>query len=419
MRKQPQAAASSRDHTPNPCFSMKLSTIAVHAGDRRRAGDFVPVTTPVYNASSFFYERMEDLDKVFGKEKEGQTYSRYGNPTTAALEEQVAALEGGGFAQASSSGMAAIYLALLAALADRRKSIVASNVLYGQTITLLMNVLEPAGVEVRFSDPCDLEAFETAVVETKPACVLMETISNPMMRVPALDRLAEITRRHGAALIIDSTFTTPALMRPLEIGADIVAHSATKYLAGHGDALGGVLIAGEEFRPALDLLGRTLGMNLGPFEAYLTMRGIKTLPLRVERQCRNAALAADRLKRHPRIERVHYPGDVEHPDHGTARRLLAPGQDGEARFGGMLSFEIKDADKASVFEIVDRLRLVVRATSLGDVHSMILHPATSSHRDLAPKHRLRLGIGDNLLRLSAGIEDPEDIIADLEQALDE
>ncbi len=397
---------------------MKLSTLAVHAGDRKKAGDYVPVTTPIYSTSSFFYDRIEDLDKVFGGEKEGQSYARYGNPSTAALEEQVAALEGGAFGQACSSGMAAIHLALLAALTDRRKSIVAANVLYGQTITLLMSVLEPAGVDVRFSDPCDLEAFEAAVAEAKPACVLIETVSNPMMRVAALDRVAEITRRHGAVLIVDSTFTTPVLTRPLELGADIVVHSATKYLAGHGDVLGGVLIAGEEFRPTIDVLGRTLGMNLGPFEAYLTMRGIKTLPLRVERQCLNAVRVAHWLKQHPRIERIHFPGDEDHPDREIARRLFASSEDGEALFGGMLSFEVKDADKAEVFAIVDRLKVVVRATSLGDVHSMVLHPEMSSHRDLAPKHRQRLGISSNLLRLSVGIEDADDIIADLEQALD-
>ena len=397
---------------------MKLSTIAVHAGDRRKPDEFIPVTTPIYNASSYFYDRIEDLDKVFRNEKKGQAYSRYGNPTTKALEDQVAALEGGNFAQACSSGMAAIHLALLAALTDRRKSVIAANVLYGQTITLLTNVLEPAGVTVQFSDPCDLESFESAVAEVKPACVFIETVSNPMMRIPALDRVVEITRQHGAVLIVDSTFTTPLLMRPLEIGADIVVHSATKYLAGHGDALGGVLVAGDQFRPTLEILGRTLGMNLGAFEAYLTMRGIKTLPLRVERQCRNALLVAGWLKQHPRVERIHFPGDAEHPDRDIAQRLLALSEDGHAQFGGVLSFEIKNAGKAEVFTIIDRLQLIVRATSLGDVHSMILYPAMSSHRDLAPKHRLRLGIGENLLRLSVGIEDPQDVIADLEQALD-
>ena len=396
---------------------MKLPTIAVHAGDRRKPGEYVPVTTPVYAASSYFYDKVKDLDEVFEGNKEGQTYSRYGSPTVEALEEQVSKLEGGGFAKACSSGMAAIHLALLAALTDRRKSIVAANVLYGQTITLLMDVFGSADVEVRFSDPCNLQAFENAVVEAKPACVLLETVSNPMMRVPELDRVAEITRKHGAILVVDGTFTTPVLLRPFELGADMVVHSASKYLAGHGDVLGGILVANDQFRSTVDVLVRTLGMNLGAFEAYLTMRGIKTLPLRVERQCRNAILIAKWLKEHPRIDRIHFPGDVDHPDYGVAKRIFSVDEDGREQFGGMLSFEVQQADRDEIFAIVDRLQLVVRATSLGDVHSMILCPAMSSHRDLAPKHRLRLGIRENLLRLSVGVEDPQDVIDDLEQAL--
>ena len=396
---------------------MKLSTVAVHAGDRKKPGKFVPVTTPIYNASSFSYDRTEDLDKVFRGEEEGQSYSRYGNPTTDALAEQVATLENGSFSQVCSSGMAAIHLALLVGLTDRRKSIVAANVLYGQTITLLMDVLQPAGIDVQFSDPCDLEAFEAKVDETKPACILLETISNPLMRVPALNRIAAIAQRNGAVLIVDSTFATPVLIRPLEMGANIVVHSTTKYLAGHGDVLGGALVSTEEFRPVCEVLSKTLGVNLGPFESYLTMRGIKTLPLRVERQCRNSLLIADYLKQHSRIERVHFPGDNDHPDYDIARQIFTANEDGKPQFGGMLSFEVKDANREAVFEIIDRLKLIVRAASLGDVHSMILYPSMSSHRDLAPKHRLRLGINENLLRLSVGIDDPEDVIADLEQAL--
>ena len=397
---------------------MKLHTKAVHAGDRKKLGDYIPVTTPIYGATSFFYDEVAELDRVFGNEQEGQSYSRYGNPTVDALEEQIAALEGADVALATSSGMAAIHLSLLAALTDRRKSILAANVLYGQTISLLMNVLEPSGVEVRFADPCDLDAFEAAAADAKPSCVLIETVSNPMMRVPALDKVAEIAHRHDAVLVVDSTFTTPVLMRPLGLGADIVVHSATKYLSGHGDALGGILVAAEEFRQSLQVLGRTLGMNLGPFEAYLTMRGVKTLPLRVEKQCQNAAIVAEWLKAHPRIERTHFPGDPGHPDREITNRLFERGQDGEALYGGMVSFEVAGAAKADVFALMDRLKLVVCATSLGDVQSMVLHPAMSSHRDLAPKQRQRMGIGENLLRLSLGIEAVEDVIADLEQALE-
>ncbi|MEX2303450.1 MAG: PLP-dependent aspartate aminotransferase family protein [Bryobacterales bacterium] len=393
---------------------MKLPTLAVHAGDRKKPGDYIPVTTPIHGAASYVYEDIEDLDRVFGGERPGMMYGRYGNPTVEALEEQIAALEGGDFAIATSSGMAAIHLALQAALLDRRKSIVAAKVLYGQTLTLLMSVLEPGGIEVEFADPCDLQAFEATIAEAKPAVVLVETVSNPLLRVSPLDRIAEIAHAHGALVIVDASFTSPALLQPLSLGIDIVVHSATKYLAGHGDVLGGILITREEFRPALRVLSRSLGPNMGPFEAYLTMRGVKTLPLRVERQCQNACRVAAWLKDHPRIDRVYFPGDPAHPDHDTVKRLFANGSG-----GAMVSFELKDAGREQIFAFLNALKIVVRATSLGDVHSMILHPVMSSHRDLAPRHRERLGIRDNLLRLSVGIEAVEDIVEDLDQALAE
>ena len=393
---------------------MKLETLAVHAGDRKKLGDYVPVTTPIYNAASFSYERTEDLDRVFSDEMPGQGYSRYGNPTTAALEEQMAVLEQGDFAVATSSGMAALHMAILGALTDRRKSIVAANLLYGQTFVLLMNVLEPSGVAVTFADACDLEAFEAAVEKDKPACVLLETVCNPLLRVPPVDKLADIAHKHGSQVVVDATFTTPVMTRPLKQGADFVVHSVSKYLAGHGDVLGGILVTREEFRPLMQSLTRTIGPNLGPFEAYLTMRGIKSLPLRIERQCENAGKVVQWLAEHPRVERVYFPGDPDHPDAETVRRLFP-----EGKFGAMVSFEIEDAGREEIFKFMDSLKLVVRATSLGDVHTMILYPAMSSHRDLAPKHRQRLGIRDNLVRLSVGIEAPEDIIADLEQALGE
>ena len=391
---------------------MKLDTLAVHAGDRKKPGAYIPATTPIYGASSYYYERVEDLDRVFKDEAAGHGYSRYGNPTTAALEELVATLEGGDLAVATSSGMAALHLALLAAITDRRKSIVAANVLYGQTFTLLMNVLDPGGVDVSFADPCDLQAFEAAVAEAKPACVLVETMSNPLLRVPEIDKLAEIAHRHGALVIVDATFTTPVLMQPMKLGADFVIHSATKFLSGHGDVLGGVVVARDEHRAVLQALTRTLGPNLGPFEAYLAMRGIKTLPLRMERQCRNACRVAAWLSGHPRVEKVHFPGDPRHPDAAAVKRLLPDGL-----YGAVVSFEIKDAKEPDIFRFIDALQLVVGATTLGDVHTLVLYPVMSSHRDLAPKQRERLGIRENLLRLSVGIEAVEDIEADLDRAL--
>jgi cystathionine beta-lyase/cystathionine gamma-synthase len=391
---------------------VKLHTRAVHAGDRRKPAAAVPVTTPIYTASSYFYEKLEDLDRVFAREAEGYCYSRYDNPSNAALEAQVTSLEGGHGALACSSGMQAVHMALAAALADRHKSILASDALYGATVGLLMNVLEPLGISVRFVDICDLEAVERAAAEQRPGCLLMETISNPLLRVGAMDAIAAIARKANAALVVDNTFATPLLVRPLELGAHLVVHSLTKYLAGHGDVLGGAVVSDAGHFEALRALARTTGPGLGPFESYLAMRGIKTFALRMERQCANACRIAAWLAGHPAVAQVHFPGDAAHPDASTVRRLFP-----EGLYGGIVSFELKGAGREDVFRFMDALRLIVRATSLGDVHSMMLYPVMSSHREISPKHRERMGIRDNLVRLSAGIEAMEDIVADLEQAL--
>ena len=391
---------------------MKIHTKAVHAGDRKKQGSYVPVTTPIYTASAYSYESMEQLDRIFGQEETGPCYARYETPSSAALEELVSALESGAGAQACASGMAALHLAIIAALTDRRKSIVAANAIYGATVALLMNVLEPSGVSVTFADPCDVNAFRAAVQEAKPGCVLVESISNPLLRVAPMDRIAEIAREAGAALVVDNTFATPLILRPLELGAHFSVHSLTKYLAGHGDVMGGAIITDEQHLPVLRGLSRTIGPVLGPFECYLTMRGIKTFPLRMERQCANACRIASWLAAHPKVERVYFAGDPAHADVATVRRLFPQGM-----YGAIVSFEIKDAARDEVFRMMDALRLVVRATSLGDVHTMMLYPVMSSHRELSPKHRERMGIRENLVRLSVGIEAPEDVIADLEQAL--
>jgi cystathionine gamma-synthase/methionine-gamma-lyase len=391
---------------------MKIHSRAVHAGDRKKPGPAVPVTVPVYSASSFFYETAEQLDKVFGEEEAGYCYSRYDNPTRTALEELMSSLEEGHGALACASGMLAVQAALEAALSDRRRKIVAAGALYGATLRLLMNVLEPAGIETRFVDICNLEEVKAAIEEFRPGCVLLETVSNPLLRVGPLDKIAVMTRDAGAALVVDNTFATPLLVRPLSLGAHLVVHSLTKYLSGHGDVLGGVVVADEAHYPILRTMGRIVGPVLGPFECYLSLRGIKTFPLRMERQCANACRVASWLASHPRVERVYFTGDPQHPDAGTIRQLFPDGL-----YGAMVSFELKNAGQLEVFRFMDRLKMIVRATSLGDVHSMVLYPAMSSHRDISPKQRERLGIRDNLVRLSVGIEAPEDIIADIEQAL--
>ena len=391
---------------------MKIHTKAVHAGDRKRAGTHVPVTTPIHTATSYFYESMEQLDRVFGDAEKGYCYARYDNPSAAALEELMCALESGDAALACASGMAALHTAILSALTDRRRSIVAANAMYGTTVGLLMNVFEPSGVSVRFADVCDLASLRAVVAEAQPGCIVMESISNPLLRVAEIDSVAAIANQAGAALVVDNTFATPLLARPLELGAHFSVHSVTKYLAGHGDVLGGVVVTLRQHADSLRALGRTIGGVLGPFECYLTMRGIKTFPLRMERQCANACHVASWLAAHPRVERVYFTGDPRHPDQATIRRLFPPNL-----YGAMVSFEIRDAGREEVFQFMDALRMIVRATSLGDVHTMMLYPVMSSHRELSPKHRQRMGIRDNLVRLSVGIEAPEDILADLEQAL--
>jgi cystathionine beta-lyase/cystathionine gamma-synthase len=391
---------------------VQIHTKAVHVGDRKKPGAHTPVTTPIHTATSYFYESTEQLDRIFAHEESGYCYARFDNPSTAALEEVVASLENGAAALACASGMAAIHTALLTALTDRRKSILAANAIYGQSVTLLMNVLEPLGVAVNFVDVCDLDALRSAVADTKPGCIFIESMSNPLLRVPPMDQIAKIARDAGAALVVDHTFCTPLLARPLDLGAHFSVHSLTKYLAGHGDVLGGIVVTDEAHAETMRAMGRNIGPVLGPFESYLTMRGIKTFPLRMERQCANACRVAAWLAQHPRVERVYFTGDPAHPDAAIVRRLFPANL-----YGAMVSFEIRDAGRDEVFGFMDGLKMIVRATSLGDVHTMVLYPVMSSHRDLSPKHRERMGIRDNLVRLSAGIEAPEDIIADLEQAL--
>jgi cystathionine gamma-synthase/methionine-gamma-lyase len=395
---------------------MKIETKAVHTGDRKRnpdaPGAFVPSSTPIYTATTYLYEDTAKLDRVLGREEAGFCYGRYDNPTRSGLEELLTELESGASTQVCSSGMMAIHVALLAALTDRRKSVLAANALYGATTSMLTQVFEPMGVEVNFVDICDPAAVEQKIAETKPGCIVMETMSNPLLRVGDLDRIAELARAAGAALLVDNTFASPLLVRPIEHGANLVVESLTKFLAGHGDVLGGAVITDEAHTSVVRTLSRTMGPVLGPFESFLTLRGIKTFVLRMERQCANACRIAAWLQSHPRVARVHYPADPNHPDAAVIRRLLP-----EGLYGALVPFEIKDATKEDVFRFMDKLELVVRGTTLADVHTLLLYPAIASHREIAPKQRQRMGISDGLVRLCAGIEAVEDIIADLDQAL--
>ncbi len=392
---------------------MKFESQVVHAGDRkRRPGVPIPSTTPIHLSSTFFYDSAATLDRVLGNEEEGFSYSRYASPTNEALEDLTTQLEHGHGSLATASGMAAVQIAFLAALSDRPHSVLASDSIYGATVGLLDHVLSPFNVAVKYCNVCDMAGLENMIVQNKPGCVFLESISNPLLRVTDIRRIAEVAHSAGAAVVVDNTFATPMLMRPLELGANMVVHSVTKYLAGHGDVLGGIVVSDQQHYEPLRNLSRIAGPVLGPFESYLTMRGIKTLALRFERQCRNAQALAEWLAHHPCVERLYYCSDPNHPDARAIKEFFAPGL-----FGAILSFEIKGASKASVLAFMDRLQMIVPGTSLGDVHTLLLYPLIASHRNVAPKMRERMGIRENLVRVAAGIEDIDDIKADLDQAL--
>lgn len=389
-----------------------IYTQAVHAGERGPRPDFTPVSTPIYPSVGYLYEDMGDLDGVFGGERAGYVYPRYGSPTVSAFEQAVATLEGAEDAVAFASGMGAVHAALMGAGAQAGTAVVAAADVYGATYALLDRTFRSLGARVRFVDITDLTQVSRAVDEERPVAVLCEIISNPLMKVADIPALADMAHQVGAALIVDSTFATPYLLRPLEHGADYAVHSATKYLAGHGDVLAGVVACSAE--RGLDLRERQklLGANLGPQEAWLAHRGLKTLPLRMRQHCANAQVVAGWLFEHAAVARVNYPGLPDHPQHAVALRLF------EGRgFGGMMSFELREAGQADVFRFMEALELVLPATTLGDVYSLTLYPAHSSHRQVAPDVRAAIGIGDGLVRLSVGIEEAEDIIADLAQAL--
>ncbi len=408
--------------TPSP---KHFETRAVHSGERRSGqqdgkahnGGYQPISTPIYASTTFWHPDIQTTDRVLGGEEAGYSYTRYNNPTVAAFEEAMAALEapeGGIEAVAFASGMAAMHAALTASEVTAGATVLAAEQLYGSTATLLLQIFGASDVETRFVDVYDLGEVEKKVAELSPRAVVIESISNPLLRVADVPAIAGICRSAGAALIVDNTFGTPYLQRPFEMGADIVMHSATKYLAGHGDIAMGVVAAGPPYDAALDQIRKLVGGVPGPFEAWLALRGLKTLPLRIQRQCENARDISKRLASHPKIAKVHHPALDGHPDADVTSRVLAD-------TGGLLAFELdvdEDKGREASFRFLNALELCVRAPSLGDIYTIAIHPATASHRELSPSRREQLGVTENLIRVSCGIEHPDDVISDIEQALE-
>jgi len=393
--------------------SNSIYTQVVHAGERGPHPDYTPVSTPVHFSVGYLYEDMDALDAIFGNQRQGYVYPRYGSPTVNAFEQAIALLEGADDAVAYSSGMAAIHAALLGAGAKSGATLVSAADVYGATYALQERLFSSLGVRTRFVDITDLDQVAEAVRAERPTALVCEILSNPLLKVADLPALAAIAHSVGAALVVDNTFATPYLLRPLECGADYVVHSATKYLSGHGDVMAGVVACSAARAHDLRERQKLLGANLGPQEAWLALRGLKTLALRMRQQCANAQAVAEWLRVQPSVARVNYPGLAEHPQHDLAHRLFQ----GKG-YGAMMSYDLKGAGQTEVFRMMEALKLVLPATTLGDVYSLTLYPAGSSHRAVAPEVRAKLGITDGLVRLSVGIEDSDDIIADLDQAFE-
>jgi cystathionine gamma-synthase/methionine-gamma-lyase len=392
---------------------LDIATRLVHSGERKPASDAQSVATPIYATATFTYDSMEDMDRVFSGEKQGFIYTRYGNPTIGALEEAIRNLEEGATACAYSTGMAALHAALFACDLKPGATVVASQDLYGATTGLLNTVFGSFGIKTVATDFSDLELLRAKALEAKPSVLVAETISNPLLKVCDIEACVEIAREVGARLIVDNTFASPYLCQPLKFGADLVIHSATKYLGGHADAMGGLVVSRDEFDSAA-LVGvmKLVGGVLSVWEAHQILRGIKTLGVRLDRQCENARLLAEQLRKVERIEEVYYPGYSSAVDLVITRRMLR-----KPHSGALVSIKLKDDTREGAFRVMNALRLCVRSTSLGDVFTSVLHPASASHRDLPPTRRAELGITDGLIRISVGIESVDDLIADIQQAL--
>jgi cystathionine beta-lyase/cystathionine gamma-synthase len=391
---------------------LDIATRLVHAGERLGTPTGQPVSTPIYASTTFTYGSMADADAVLGGEKSGYIYTRYGNPTVTALEQAILSLEGGVSACAYASGMAALHAAVLACELSPGSVILASQDLYGATLDLLVLIFGQFDIKTVTADFSDLPSLAAKAEEVRPRVLIAETISNPLLKICDIDACAEIAHAHRARLIVDNTFASPYLCRPLEHGADFVVHSATKYMSGHADAMGGVVVAKDHpDDKALISIMKLAGGVLGPWDAHEIMRGIKTLGLRLDRQCTNAQRIAETLATDTRLLQVYYPSLA-----GTEalQRILRPGL-----AGAMISIRLAEDSRDAAFRFMDALKLCVRSTSLGDVFTQVLHPATSSHREMSPARRRQAGITDGLIRISVGIEDVQDILRDLQQALDE
>ncbi len=384
----------------------RAQTRAVRGGLRR--SDFEETSEALFLTSGYVYRSAEEAEAAFTGTLDRFQYSRFSNPTVSMFEDRLAALEGAEACRATATGMSAVFYALLALLraGDR---VVAARQLFGSCHFIVTELLPRYGIESELVDGKDIKQWQQAL--SRPAkAVLFETPSNPMLDIVNIRAVCDLAHAAGAKVVLDNAFATPVLQRPIEFGVDIVVHSATKYIDGQGRTLGGAVLGPKSYIvDQLQPVTRNTGPSLSPFNAWVLLKGLETLALRIERHSANAARVADALAGHPAVARVLYPARKDHPQHELAMRQMPAG-------GGVVGFELK-AGKWAAFQTLNRLKLIDISNNLGDAKSLVTHPATTTHKRIGEAERARLGLGDGLVRLSVGLEDPQDIIDDLMQAL--
>lgn len=384
-----------------------FDTLAVRAGqERTHEGEH---SEPIFTTSSYVYDSAAQAAARFSGEEPGNIYSRFTNPTVRTFEKRLAALEGGERCVATASGMAAILTTCLGLL-KTGDHIVSSRAIFGSTVVLFNTILSRFGVETCYVPLTDLAAWEAAI-RPETRLLFLETPSNPVTEIADIQALADVAHAHDCLLVVDNCFCTPALQRPLEFGADIIIHSATKYLDGQGRCIGGAIVGSEQLVGG-DIYGvvRTAGPSMSPFNAWVFQKGLETLRIRMEAHSRNALALAEWLEAQPAVTRVNYPGLKSHPQHELAARQ-------QSAFGGVLSFEVKGG-QAAAWQVMDNTRLLSITANLGDTKSTITHPATTTHGRVDPEARIAAGISDGLVRIAVGLEAVEDIQADLARGLD-
>ncbi|TLJ03182.1 methionine gamma-lyase [Escherichia sp. E4385] len=387
----------------------RFATQIIHAGQHPDPSTG-SLSTPIFQTSTFVFDNAEQGAARFALEEPGYIYTRLGNPTTESLEQKMAVLESGEAALATASGISAITTALLT-LCQQGDHIVSANAIYGCTHAFLSHSMPRFGINTSFVDATNIAELKAAIrPETK--VVYIETPANPTLTLVDIETVAGIAHQHGALLIVDNTFMSPYGQQPLRLGADIVVHSVTKYINGHGDVIGGVIIGKKEFIDQARYVGLKdiTGGCMSPFNAWLTLRGAKTLGVRMERHSSNAMKIAQFLEKHPAITHVYYPGLQTHPQYDLYKRQMSLP-------GGVISFEITGGFESGR-RMINAVNLCLLAVSLGDTETLIQHPASMTHSPVPPEERLKAGITDGLIRLSVGLEDPDDIIEDLQQAIE-